>query len=231
MLGLGFDIGDRPLRVLCIGAHCDDIEIGCGATLATLARGEAEAVVDWVILSGTEQRQGESRAAMRALLGDAARGQLLFGDFEDGRFPAEYGRLKDFFEELKSLEVPDLILTHERDDRHQDHRICNEMVWSTFRDQVVLEFEIPKWDGGLGNPSVYVPVTREAAGLKVDALLSCHGSQRHRDWFTRSTFESLMRLRGIECRATAGLAEAFHARKLVLAPLAGTASTPSGGGA
>lgn len=206
--------GTRTLRVLCIGAHCDDIEIGCGATLRVLQKPGRRVSMDWACLSGDALRMAESRKAMAMLVAPRCRGELVFGEFSDGRFPAEYQRIKEFFESLKRLPRPDLILCHERDDRHQDHRIVNEMVWNTFRDQLILEYEIPKWDGGLGQPNVYVPVSAAQAQTKVKALLQSHRSQARRDWFTADTFMALLRLRGIECRAQSGLAEAFHGRKI-----------------
>jgi LmbE family N-acetylglucosaminyl deacetylase len=151
---------------------------------------------------------------MRMLVLPASRGELLFGDFPDGQFPAAYGAVKDFCESLKHRPSPDLILCHERDDRHQDHRVVNEVIWNTFRDHVVLEYEIPKWDGGLGQPNVYVPVGARQAHAKVNALLKAYGTQKERDWFTRETFMALLRLRGLECRSPSGYAEAFHGRKL-----------------
>ena len=204
----------RPLRVLCIGAHCDDIEIGCGGTLRALQSQRKKIIIDWALLSGSAQRAAESTKAMSLLVAPRARGEIKFGDFADGRFPADYARIKEFFESLKHLPRPDIIFCHERDDRHQDHRVVNEMVWNTFRDHLVLEFEIPKWDGGLGQPNTYVPVTAKQAKAKVDARLKAHRSQLGRDWFTAETFLALMRLRGIECRSESGLAEAFHGRKL-----------------
>jgi len=204
----------RRLRVLCIGAHCDDVEIGCGGTLRELQAQRTNVVIDWALLSGNPQRAAESRKAMSMLVARRSRGELVFGNFSDGRFPAEYLAIKDFFESLKRLPRPDLIFCHERDDRHQDHRIVNEMVWNTFRDHIVLEYEIPKWDGGLGQPNVYVPVSAKAADAKVNALIRAHQSQLERDWFTPDTFTALLRLRGIECRSPSGLAEAFHGRKL-----------------
>ncbi|HKQ80681.1 MAG TPA: PIG-L deacetylase family protein [Steroidobacteraceae bacterium] len=206
--------GKRQLRVLCVGAHCDDVEIGCGATLRAFQRARRNVCIDWALLSGNEQRTAESRKAMSMLVQPRARGELVFGDFIDGRFPAEYLRVKEFFESLKRLPRPDVIFCHERDDRHQDHRIVNEMVWNTFRNHIVLEYEIPKWDGGLGQPNIYAPVSAKDAGAKVKALMRAHQSQLQRDWFTVDTFMSLLRLRGIECRSTSGLAEAFHGRKL-----------------
>lgn len=207
----------QALHVLCVGAHCDDIEIGCGATLLALQRQRPKTKVDWAVLSGSEQRKAESRKAMSLLLAPRTRGELVCGEFDDGRFPADYRLIKEFTESLKNLPRPDIVFCHERNDRHQDHRIVNEMVWNTFRDHLVLEYEIPKWDGGLSAPNVYVPVSKGEAQAKVKALLAAHRSQRERDWFTADTFMALLRLRGLECRSESGLAEAFHGRKLRLA--------------
>ena len=219
MLGLVPNLGqDRSLQVLCIGAHCDDIEIGCGATLRVLQGYRPGAVIDWVVLSGTTKRRREAQKSMRLSVRSACRGNLRFGDFPDGRFPAFYAEIKEFFESLKGRAAPDLVLCHERGDRHQDHRIVNEMVWSTFRNELVLEYEIPKWDGGLVQPNMYVPIDAEHAAAKVDALMKAYPSQKGRDWFTRDTFIAMLRLRGLECRAPSGYAEAFIARKCVLAP-------------
>jgi LmbE family N-acetylglucosaminyl deacetylase len=214
MLDLIVKSGLGPTRVVCFGAHCDDIEIGCGAALLALQQ-RAKVIINWVVMSGTAERRAETRSAMRAIVRPAARGKLIFGDFPDGRFPAEYAGIKEFVEGVKvDLMRTDVVLTHERDDRHQDHRLVNELSWNTFRDHVLLEYEIPKWDGGLGQPNIYVPVTAAQARAKIDALLSAHKSQRRRDWFTRETFMALLRLRGIECRSPSGYAEAFHGRKL-----------------
>src|SRR5262245_14633240 len=166
----------RTARLLCVGAHCDDIEIGCAATLLALQERRGRLAIDWVVFSGTTKRREETARAMRMLVRAANRGKLLFGDFPDGQFPAAYGVIKDFCESLKRLPRPDLILCHERDDRHQDHRVVNEIVWNTFRDHMVLEYEIPKWDGGLGQPNVYVPVDASQALAKVNALLKAYRS-------------------------------------------------------
>ncbi len=204
-------------HILCIGAHCDDIEIGCGGALLALQE-RANIKIHWVVCSGTAERRIETTKAMEAMVRPRSRGRLVFGDFPDGRFPANYTALKDFVESVKqAAPKPDLVLTHERDDRHQDHRMLNELVWNTFRDHVVLEYEIPKWDGGLGQPNVYIPVSARHAKAKVKALLDAHRSQRRRDWFTADTFLSLLRLRGIECRSPSGYAEGFHGRKLRVA--------------
>jgi len=204
----------RPLKVLCIGAHCDDIEIGCGAALRVLQRRKAGVVVDWVTLAGSPTRRAETRRSMRMLLNSRSAGELVFGDLQDGVLPAHYREIKEFFEGLKARSTPDLIFCHEREDRHQDHRLVNEMVWNTFRDQVILEYEVPKWDGGLGQPNVYVPVSQRDVQKKIDVLMKCYRSQTSRDWFTPETFLAMLRLRGIECRAPSGYAEAFHGRKL-----------------
>ena len=204
----------RPLRVLCVAAHCDDIEIGCGGTLLSLQVPGKKLIIDWVVMSGTAQRRQEAKSAMRMLLRPASRGDLLFGDFPDSQFPSAYAEIKDFCESLKLRPPPDLIFCHERCDRHQDHRVVNEIIWNTFRDHVVLEYEIPKWDGELGHPNVYVPVSKKQAGAKVDALLKAYRTQGAKDWFTRETFMAMLRLRGLECRSPSGYAEAFHGRKL-----------------
>lgn len=205
----------RPLSVLCVGAHCDDIEIGCGASLLALRRSGAK--VQAAVLSGTEERRKETTAAMRRLLGPKGAAGIHFGDFPDGRFPHHYGAIKDFFELLKRRAGSvDVIFCHERDDRHQDHRMVNEMTWNTWRNQLVLEYEIPKWDGGLGQPNTYLPVSLADARRKVAALLKSYKSQLGRDWFTESTFMAMMRLRGLECRSSSGLAEAFHGRKITI---------------
>lgn len=207
--------GVEPLeRLLVIGAHSDDIEIGCGGTLLALQANGRRLIVDWVVLSGTPVRRGEAEASWKMLVRSTNRGDLLFADFRDGHFPASYSAIKDFCESLKRRPGPDLILCHERDDRHQDHRIVSEMVWNTFRDHVVLEYEIPKWDGVLGQPNMYVPLTARQAHSKVDALLKAYRSQARRDWFDRETFMAMLRIRGLECRSASGYAEAFHGRKL-----------------
>jgi LmbE family N-acetylglucosaminyl deacetylase len=217
MLDLSFGASPRrALRVLCIGAHCDDIEIGCGATLAALRRARKRLEVHWVVLSGSAQRQREAARAMRALLGTRGLSAGIFGGFRDGYLPAQYAAAKELFESLKALPAPDVIFSHERGDRHQDHRVISELVWSTFRDHVVLEYEIPKWDGGLGTPNVYCPVTRRDAEKKVAALMRAYGTQTGRDWFRPEVFMGLMRLRGVECRAPSGYAEGFYGHKLKL---------------
>lgn len=208
--------GERPPEFLFIGAHCDDIEIGCGGTVVELLNAYPGSQVTWVVLSGSAGRESEARAAARALTRRAGRKRVVVQDFRGAYFPAEFAAIKDFFERLKSETSPDLIFTHARDDLHQDHRVVAELTWNTWRDHLILEYEIPKYDGGLGSPSVFVPLQASVARRKVDLLMSVFKTQHARQWFTASTFEGLMRLRGVECNAKSGFAEAFYCRKLVL---------------
>lgn len=208
--------GRQRLRVLCIGAHCDDIEIGCGGTLLHLQRARPGIIIDWLVLSGNPARRAETVSSMRRFVRTPARGSLHFGDFPDARFPSDYSGLKDCLAQASERSRPDIVFTHCRHDAHQDHRVLNELAWGAFRDQIVLEYEIPKWDGDLRTPQIYVPLTKAAAARKIAILMGVYASQRSRDWFARSTFEAMLRLRGVECRARSGYAEGFFARKLVL---------------
>jgi LmbE family N-acetylglucosaminyl deacetylase len=203
-------------QVLCLGAHADDIEIGCGGTLLRLVRRYPHAHFVWVTLSSDAERAAETRAAADRLLAGAPHRTLRVESFRGSYFPYGGAQIKNYFETLKSM-APDLIFTHSRDDFHQDHRIVNELTWNTFRNHAILEYEIPKYDGDLGRPNVFVPLTAEDLQTKTDILLDCFLSQRTRTWFTRSTFEALGRLRGVECNAAEGYAEAFYARKMLLA--------------
>jgi LmbE family N-acetylglucosaminyl deacetylase len=213
MLPLAFDCQLR--RVLAIGAHADDIEIGCGGTITRLLRERADIEVGWLVLSAQGERFDEARASAELLLPDPARRRIMLRSFRDGFLPYEGTAVKECFEELKSFE-PDLILTHYGRDAHQDHRLVSELTWNTFRDQLILEFEIPKYDGDLGTPNVFVQLDDDIATHKVDHLLRQFRSQLGRRWFTDDLFRSLMRVRGMECNAPSRYAEAFYARKLVL---------------
>jgi LmbE family N-acetylglucosaminyl deacetylase len=207
--------GRKSLRVLCIGAHCDDIEIGCGATLLRLAD-ERPLEVTWLILSSTAERAREARVSAGRFLRAARSSTLLIEALRDGYLPADWAEAKDAIEALKRQARPDVIFTAERDDRHQDHRVVSELTWNTFRDHLILEYEIPKYDGGLGAPNCYVPLTRATAQQKARLLVASYPTQRARAWFSADTFMALMRLRGVECNAPEGYAEAFHARKVVV---------------
>jgi LmbE family N-acetylglucosaminyl deacetylase len=204
----------RPLRVLCLGAHSDDIEIGCGGTVLHLVGSGAK--VHWAVFSGDARRAEEATRSARLFLGRHSAAQLELHGFRDGFFPSAFAEIKDACEALASRIQPDVVFTHVRHDRHQDHRVLSDLAWNTFRDQVVLEYEIPKWDGDLGQPNHYVPLSAATARRKVRALLRVFGTQRSKGWFDEETFMGLMRLRGIECRAESRYAEAFVSRKLTL---------------
>lgn len=205
-----------PLRVLCLGAHSDDIEIGCGATILNLIRSRRRLDVRWVVWSASGTRATEARRGARRFLGKRATDAVQLHAFRDGYFPAEFSAIKDAFETLAREFRPDVVFTHARDDRHQDHRVISDLTWNTFRNQIVLEYEIPKWDGDLGQPNFFVPVRRSIALRKTKALIEVFGTQRSKDWFSEETFLGLMRLRGMECRAPEAYAEAFRARKIAL---------------
>lgn len=215
MLQFQFGTATAP-SILLIGAHCDDIEIGCGATVMQLARRYPAARFVWVTLSSDAQRAAETRTAAGRMLAAAREHEVRVEEFRGSYFPACIAELKEYFEGLKAIK-PDLILTHCRHDLHQDHRIVNELTWNTFRDHLILEYEIPKFDGDLGVPNVFFSLTRAELQRKCDVLAECFPSQAKRTWFSRETFEAIARLRGIECNAPEGFAEAFYGRKLCVA--------------
>jgi LmbE family N-acetylglucosaminyl deacetylase len=202
--------------VLCLGAHCDDVEIGCGATLQELRARAPHLRFHWRIFSGDEIREAETRAAATALLGDEALVTLDVARFRSSYFPYAGAEIKLDIERLRAKVQPDLIFTHRLEDRHQDHRVVAELTWNAFRDHLILEYEIPKFEGDLGQPNVFVPAPREALQRKLEILTTCFPSQRNHAWFRPEVFSGLMALRGVECNASSGYAEAFHARKLVL---------------
>jgi LmbE family N-acetylglucosaminyl deacetylase len=205
-----------PLRLLCLGAHCDDIEIGCGATILDLIAAGTPVEVSWCVVGSTPQRAQEAKASAAAFLAGAASSHVDVQSFRDGHFPWQGSAIKEWFETLKALPRPDLIFTHTRDDRHQDHREVCGLTWNTFRDHLILEYEIPKWDGDLGRPSIYQPVSEAAVERKIDLLHRHYPSQASKHWFDRDTFRGLARLRGLECNSRSRFAEAFHAPKLLL---------------
>jgi LmbE family N-acetylglucosaminyl deacetylase len=207
--------GDR-LSVLCLGAHSDDIEIGVGATLLSLMARGVRLDVLWCVLSGVGEREREARSSAAEFLSEAASAKVEVMSFRDGFFPEQGEPIKSWFEALKTRFDPDLILTHRRDDAHQDHRQVSRLTWNTFRDHCILEYEIPKWDGDIGQPNLYVPVSAAALQRKIDLLMLYFGSQRSKQWFDEETFRGLARLRGMECRAPERYAEAFFGRKLSL---------------
>jgi len=213
--GLNLPESSEPLRILCIGAHSDDIEIGCGGTLSQLARRTPQPEFRWVVFSAPGTRAREAQRGARKFLGAASKGAVRLHEFRDGYFPAQFDAIKDAFENIAREFRPDIVFTHTRNDRHQDHRVLSDLTWNTFRKHLILEYEIPKWDGDLGQPNIYVPLSGVVARRKTKALLDVFGTQRAKDWFSEETFLGLLRLRGIECRASDGYAEAFHARKVL----------------
>lgn len=207
--------GTTPLKILCLGSHSDDIEIGCGGTILRLLSCSHNLDVVWVVFGSGKEREREARKSAELFLERAKQKEIIVNDFRDGFFPFDGARIKECFEELKRVS-PDLILTHYRKDAHQDHRLISELTWNTFRDHLILEYEIPKYDGDLGQPSVFVPLESEVCQRKVGYIMDAFQSQHTKRWFQKNTFLSLLRLRGMECNAPSGYAEAFHCRKLVL---------------
>jgi LmbE family N-acetylglucosaminyl deacetylase len=207
--------GDR-LSLLCLGAHSDDIEIGAGAMLLGLMERGVKLDVHWCVLSGGGVRDDEARKSAADFLAKAACAKIEILSFRDGFFPEQGEAIKQWFEKLKDRINPDLILTHRRDDAHQDHQLVCRLTWNTFRDHQILEYEIPKWDGDIGQPNVYVPVSAAALSRKIELLMAHFGSQRSKQWFDDETFRGLARIRGMECRAPERYAEAFFARKVAL---------------
>jgi len=206
----------RPLRVLCLGAHSDDIEIGCGGALLDLLRSRRRIECRWVVFSAAGIRATEASGSARRFLGRMAERAVELHEFRDGYFPSQFEDVKNAFEALGRSFVPDVVFTHRREDRHQDHRTVSDLTWNTFRRQLVLEYEIPKWDGDLGSPSCYIPLSASAMTRKVQLLMRGFASQRSKDWFDEETFRGLARLRGMECRSPSGYAEAFYGRKVAL---------------
>jgi LmbE family N-acetylglucosaminyl deacetylase len=216
MLALNLPQNDSAsFKILCLGSHSDDIEIGCGGTILRLLSRNRNAEVVWVVFSSNREREREARKSAELFLAQAKRKEIIVNDFRDGFFPFDGPKIKEFFEGLKRIS-PDLILTHRRDDAHQDHREIAELTWNTFRNHLILEYEIPKYDGDMGQPSVFVPLETDVCNRKVDNLMDAFESQRTKRWFQRDTFFALLRLRGMECNASSGYAEAFYCRKLVL---------------
>jgi LmbE family N-acetylglucosaminyl deacetylase len=210
-------LGHTPKTILLVGAHCDDIEIGCGGTVLQLVKKYPSAHFEWVVFSSTPIRAREAEASAARFLADAASQRVTIKQFRNGYFPYVGAEIKDYFEILKTQVSPDMVFTHHLHDRHQDHRTLAEMTWNTFRDHLILEFEIPKYEGELSSPNFFVPITQSQAEKKTSALMECFASEAVKPWFTRDTFLSMLRLRGVESNSPTGLAEGYYCRKLVLA--------------
>ena len=207
-------LGSGSLRILCLGAHCDDIEIGCGGTLLRLLSERPGSTVDWIVFSADREREREGRASADEFTREAASRSVRIQSFRESFFPAAWTEIKENFGEVRRAVEPDLVFSHYRHDLHQDHRVIAELAWNTFRNHLILEYEIPKWEGDLGSPNLYVPLSRALADRKVELLHRHFASQADKPWFRSDTFHGLMSVRAVECQAPDGRAEAFHARKL-----------------
>ena len=205
---------DKIKKVLCLGAHSDDIEIGCGGTLLKMTRENPDLHVHWIVFSAGGKRTLEAQRSARDFLKNAGRKKIVVKQFQGSFFPFEGRKIKEFLETLKSFQ-PDLVFTHYREDRHQDHRVLSDLAWNTFRNHVILEYEVPKYDGDLGIPNLFIPLSENLAKEKVSNVCRHFQTQSNKHWFDTETFLSLMRLRGIECCAR--YAEAFYARKMTCA--------------
>jgi LmbE family N-acetylglucosaminyl deacetylase len=214
-LNLGAGNGGA-LQVLCLGCHSDDIEIGCGGTVLKLAEQYPDCNFHWVVFSAVGVREAEAKHAAELFVAPPQLKGPFLKSFPDGFMPFVGAEVKAAFEELKRTISPDLIFTHNRKDAHQDHRLIAELTWNTFRDHFILEYEIPKYDGDMGQPSVFVPLETGFCEKKIAHLMAAFQSQRQKRWFDPETFRSLMRLRGMECNASSGYAEAFYCRKMVI---------------
>ena len=219
MLRLGWEKKeDSALRFLFMGAHCDDIEIGAGGTALALVERFPEAHFHWLVFASNPARAEEAEASAKEFLRDVKKENrhIEINRFRESFFPYIGSQIKEHFETIKQRIDPDVIFTHYREDRHQDHRLISDLTWNTYRDHLILEYEIPKYDGDLGRPNVYCPVSQSAVERKISTLMTCYPSQLKQQWFTDGTFEAMLRLRGIECKADTGLAEAFYASKIIM---------------
>jgi LmbE family N-acetylglucosaminyl deacetylase len=202
-------------RILCLGAHSDDIEIGAGGTLLQLVEQIPELEIYWVVFSAPGPRAEEAKHSAEDFMSGIAHKQIRIGSFRGSYFPSEWPSIKDWFEEIKATFNPDVVFTHYHDDRHQDHRVLSDLAWNTFRNHLILEYEILKYDGDLGRPNVFVPLSEELSIRKIELLTKHFKTQQTKHWFTIDTFAAMHRIRGIECASHTGLAEAFYCRKLV----------------
>lgn len=215
MRRLSFDGAGQALEsVLCLGAHCDDIEIGCSGTILKLAESGSLNRLTWVVFSSDARRSQEAFRSAERLLARVPKSEILIKRFRDGFFPFQGTEIKECFEELKTTVSADVVFTHYGRDRHQDHRLVSELTWNTFRDHMILEYEVPKYDGDMGSPNVFVTLREDLAKQKIDNLLDSFDSQRDRRWFSEDVFRAILRIRGMECNAESGLAEGFYGRKL-----------------
>jgi LmbE family N-acetylglucosaminyl deacetylase len=218
MVNLHFDIPAKaPVKVLCLGAHSDDIEIGCGGTILTLAEKYKQSLeVTWVVFSANGDRETEAVKSAEAFLKNVKRKNIITFHHRDGFFPYTAIEIKESFEAIKKDFSPDVVFTHYRTDRHQDHRLVSDLTWNTFRNHLVLEYEIPKYDGDFGTPNLFVRLSEKNCKRKNNLILKYFQTQSQKHWLTEETLLSVVRLRGIESGRASRYAEAFYSRKIVL---------------
>lgn len=216
MLRLNLFSEDKELKILCLGAHSDDIEIGCGGTILRLLKEVPKAKFYWAVFSGNENRAKEALRSANALLAETKIKRVDVQNFRESYFPFVGGEIKDYFEKIKKEFVPDIVFTHCANDAHQDHRLISSLTWNTFRDQLILEYEIPKYDGDLTTPNLYVYIDEDVIQRKLSLISNFFQTQKTKLWFSEETFKSIMRIRGIESNSPSGYAEAFHCPKIVL---------------
>jgi LmbE family N-acetylglucosaminyl deacetylase len=203
-------------KILCLGAHSDDIDIGCGGTILRFLNESNGVEIYWVVLGAKGERRIEAKKSAKLFLKDAKKKKIIIKTFKDGFFPYIGAEIKEYFEGLKQVYAPDLIFTHYRNDFHQDHRLISELTWNTFRDHLILEYEILKYDGDLGSPNLFVHLDKRICQKKIEYIRRCFKSQANRNWFTEDAFLSMLRVRGVESNAPEKYSEAFYCRKMVL---------------
>jgi len=217
MLKLSFNkTAESEYRILCLGAHCDDIEIGCGGTILKLIENYKNVILYWVVFSSNEQRAAEASACASMFLKEVQSKKIIIKNFRDGFLPFHGIEVKEWFEQLKQEFSPDIIFTHYRDDRHQDHRLISDLTWNTFRNHLILEYEIPKYDGDLGIPNFFVHLDKAICRRKIQYILDAFATQNNKQWFAEETFFSILKIRGIESNSPGNYAEAFYCRKIFL---------------
>jgi LmbE family N-acetylglucosaminyl deacetylase len=215
MLSVNFADRTGGLKILCLGAHCDDIEIGCGGTIIRLVEEYEIRQLKWIVFTSSEERADEARRSAESFMKECKEKEIIIKKFKDGFLPYEAEKIKNLFEELKAFD-PDIIFTHYRNDLHQDHRTICELTWNTFRTHQIFEYEIPKYDGDLSSPNFFVTLNKEVAKSKVDIITKCFQSQAGKQWFDKDTFFAMMRIRGIESASPTKFAEGFYVRKSIL---------------
>jgi LmbE family N-acetylglucosaminyl deacetylase len=217
LLNLSFSNQSNSARkILCLGAHSDDIEIGCGGTILRWIQEDAGLEIYWVVLSSNQERKKEASRSADLFLKGAHKKKVFIESFRDGFFPYQGTEIKEYFEALKKRASPDIVLTHFRNDRHQDHRLVSDLTWNTFRRETILEYEIPKYDGDLGQPNFFVHLDQTVCRKKIKNILAVFKTQTEKHWLTEDTLRAILRLRGVESHADEKYAEAFYCRKMIL---------------